>query len=176
MWSWWNSFESLSKFNNYIQLVIIFLASITALAMLISYKASRQINYLQSKDKLTMQRKLDSLSPRKLMNIDKIVLSNKLISMKGEIITVHYLDDAEPSNFANEIISIMRSSGIYVNANCMIGTGPKPYGIFINPDFPKNIKDILLDAFKAIGEEPQIGPTPTPGQSILIGLKPINTN
>lgn len=176
MWSWLNSFslETLSKYYTVILYVIVVLSLLTSCLMYLGIKVNQRIDYLNSIDKITMQNKLNNLSPRVLTSIDKIILSNKLIALKNEVIGVKYLNDPETSNLSTEIISIMQTSGIITNANVLIIAGPLPYGIIISSTISKTSQDVLLDAFKSVGLEPQIGTDL--GQVIIIGLKPIANN
>lgn len=171
MWSWWNSVESVSRFNSIIQTIIFFLAIITALAMLLSYKASQQINNLQSHEKSLMQKRIDDLSPRHLNDETKNKLINEFIKLKGTEIIIEHPDDTETSIFAQEIKKIMLSSGISAKRFSIVG-GPLPQGIFISAGFPEITQNILLNAFTSIGMTTYIDSSPeVKGNSIYIGIK-----
>ena len=65
--SWWNSLESVSKFNGYVQLAIIGFGIATALAMFIGFKASQRIETLQKEEKEAIKSEL-KLTKTSLVN------------------------------------------------------------------------------------------------------------
>jgi hypothetical protein len=116
MVSWWDSVDSVQRFNNWMQGGIVLFGVIAALTGVASWLATNRIDELQEIKTLALERRVARAevmaSPRKLSTEQEVAIQAALTGVpSGEVDVVVPIGDVECQRFANAIRSPLRAAG-----------------------------------------------------------------
>lgn len=141
--------------------------------------AKMQIDVADSRRKQAeAEKSLEDLRTRlRARSIDagqREILVRSLRPLAGSRIKVEKLGDKEASEYADQIISAIRESGITVDVSFTGTLSPPRYGVIVSPSPPSNAISTFLFALKNSQIDFKVETLPTQGGQfgIFIGLKP----